>query len=113
LLGEDPGAGRYFVQAAYGRGADWVRNVEAHPRFEAQVGDRRFAARTEALEPSEARGVMVAYVRAHRFYSPAIAWMIGYRGPLGSPESVADWLIARFGMLAIVRLSEEDQTVSS
>jgi len=103
LLGEDASRGRYYVQAAYGREADWVRNIEAHPRFEAQVGTERFPARMESAPAEEARAVMLAYVRAHSFYSPFIARMLGYPGSLRDPEAVAEWLVQRFGMFAIVR----------
>jgi len=106
-LGDDPTRGRYYVQAAYGRNADWVRNVEAHPAFEAQVGTERFAARMETAPDSEARAVMLAYVRAHSFYSPFIARMLGYPGSMRDTQAVADWLVDRFGMLAIVRSSSE------
>jgi deazaflavin-dependent oxidoreductase (nitroreductase family) len=103
LLGEDPSRRRYYVQAAYGRQADWVRNIEAHPGFEAQVGTERFAARMETVPEEEARAVMLAYVRAHSFYSPFIARMLGYPGPTRDAKAVADWLVEKFGMLAIVR----------
>ncbi|MGH7896451.1 MAG: nitroreductase/quinone reductase family protein [Candidatus Binatia bacterium] len=102
-LGEDPARGRYFVQAAYGRRADWVRNVEAHPVFDAEVRGQRFRARMEEAEPREAARVMLEYVRAHPWYSPGIAWMLGYRGSLRSAEAVAAWLVENFGMFVIVR----------
>ena len=105
-LGEDPSRGRYYIQAAYGREADWVRNVEAHPDFEAEVHAQRFAARMETVADGEARAVMLAYVRAHSFYSPFIARMLGYPGAMRDAKAVADWLVDRFGMLAIVRSSE-------
>jgi deazaflavin-dependent oxidoreductase (nitroreductase family) len=105
LLGEDAARGRYFVQAAYGRRADWVRNIEAHPVFDAQIGRQRFRARMEEAEPPEATRVMLEYVRAHRWYSPGIAWMLGYRGSLGSAEAVAAWLVEKFGMLVLVKVA--------
>ncbi len=106
-LGEDPTRGRYYVQAAYGRDADWVRNVETHPGFEAQVGTERFAARLEPVPDEEARAVMLAYVRSHALYSPFIARMLGYPGSMRDAEAVAGWLVDRFAMLAIVRSPSE------
>jgi len=103
LLGEDVVRGRYYFQSAYGRDADWLRNIEAQGFFEAQVGRERFRARLEEAPRDEALRVMLAYVRAHRFYSPAIAWVLGYPGSLRSAEAVADWLVEKFGMLAAVR----------
>lgn len=93
---------RYYVQAAYGERADWRKNVAAAGKFEAQVGTHRFAARLEVCDDREARRVMLRYVQEHPLYSPAIAWMLGYRGPR-EPESVSAWLVDRFGLLAIVR----------
>jgi len=104
LIGHDPERGRYYVQAAYGRDADWVRNAEASGTVGAQVGSERFAARLETAAPGEARAVMLAYVRAHSFYSPFIAWMLGYRGMMRDPAAVAEWLVQQFGMFAVVRI---------
>ncbi len=95
---------RYYVQAAYGASADWRKNIEAAGKLEAQVGPDRFAARLEVCDDREARRVMLVYVGAHPLYSPSIAWMLGYRGPLREPESVAAWLADRFGLLAIIRV---------
>jgi deazaflavin-dependent oxidoreductase (nitroreductase family) len=100
---------RYYVQAAYGEAADWRKNIEAAGEFEAQVGSDRFDARLEVCDDSEADRIMLAYVKAHPIYSPSIAWMLGYRGSLREPESVARWLVERFGMLAVVRLPEEPE----
>jgi deazaflavin-dependent oxidoreductase (nitroreductase family) len=107
VLGTDAPRGRYFIQSAYGRSAHWMKNIEARPLFEAQVGKQRFTARLEEVSPGEARRVMSDYVRAHRFYSPFIARMLGYRGAAGDTDEVASWLVDRFGMLAIVAVSSE------
>jgi deazaflavin-dependent oxidoreductase (nitroreductase family) len=109
LLGEDVAPERYFVQAAYGRSADWVRNIEAHGSFEAQVGRDRFAATLVTLSGKEAREVMMRYLRAHPLYSPLIAWMLGYRGSLGKKDDVADWLVESFGMFAVLRQAQDER----
>ena len=103
LLGEE--GNRFYVQAAYGRRADWLQNVEAAGDFVAQVGRRRFTARLEQVPNHEARRVMLAYLEAHPLYSPFIAWMLGYRDSLRSFPAIADWLVDRFSMLAIVRVA--------
>ena len=94
---------RHYVQAAYGEHADWRKNIEAAGNFDAQVGREHFQARLEVCDAHEARRVMLAYIEAHPFYSPLIARMLGYRGPLREPEAIASWLVDRFGLLAIVR----------
>src|ERR1044072_10777 len=62
LIGEDRQRRRYYVQAAYGRDADWVRNAEARGTIDAQVGIERFTARLEMEAADEARAVMLASV---------------------------------------------------
>src|SRR5262249_44181662 len=62
LIGQNQNDERFFVQAAYGRRADWVLNAEAAGELEAQVGRRRFVARMEWVADEEARRVMRAYV---------------------------------------------------
>jgi deazaflavin-dependent oxidoreductase (nitroreductase family) len=104
LLGEARGEGRYFLQSAYGPASDWVRNAEASQKFWAEVGGERFEARLESVDDETARRILLAYVDAHPLYSPGIAWMLGYRGPLGEHRRIATWLADRFGMLAVVRL---------
>jgi deazaflavin-dependent oxidoreductase (nitroreductase family) len=99
LIGEDPAAGRFFAQSAYGSRSDWVKNLERDPRCEVRVGRRRHRARAAPVPEDEARRVLLAYVRAHRFYSPLIARVMGYRGE-SQAESLAPWLLERFGMVA-------------
>lgn len=103
LLGEDPTEGRFFLQSAYGVTSDWVRNAQANERFWAEVGGARFEACLESVDDETARHILSAYVGAHPVYSPCIAWMLGYDGPLGAHGQIANWLVDRFGMLAVIR----------
>ena len=54
----------YYVEAAYGSRADWVRNIQANPRFKAQVGRRKFYARMSSLSNENAGELMVKFFRA-------------------------------------------------
>ncbi|HSL42543.1 MAG TPA: nitroreductase/quinone reductase family protein [Anaerolineales bacterium] len=46
--------GDYYVGAARGLKADWVRNIEANPQVEVHVGARHFFARAEVVsDPSK------------------------------------------------------------
>jgi hypothetical protein len=103
LLGEARSEGRFFLQSAYGNASDWLRNAEGGRPIWAEVGGERFAARLESVDDETARRVMLAYVHAHPVYSPLVAWMLGYLGPLGAHADIATWLVDRFGMLAVVR----------
>jgi deazaflavin-dependent oxidoreductase (nitroreductase family) len=48
-----------YVLAGMGPGSDWLRNLQAAPRVQVQVGRRRFDARAETIvDPAEHRRVM-------------------------------------------------------
>ena len=53
----------YYVQAAYGARADWVRNIQANPVFHGQVGRRKFEARAVELTAGEGEEMLVAFYR--------------------------------------------------
>jgi len=64
VLGHDEATDTYYVEAAYGGRADWYRNIQATPVFQAQVGRRRFAARAARLSTAQAGELLVAF--SHR-----------------------------------------------
>ena len=41
VMDYDSATDTYFIEAAYGTRADWYKNIQAHPVFEAQVGRRK------------------------------------------------------------------------
>jgi deazaflavin-dependent oxidoreductase (nitroreductase family) len=48
-----------YVLSGMGPGSDWLRNLQADPRVQVQVGRRRFAARAETIvDPAEHRRVL-------------------------------------------------------
>jgi deazaflavin-dependent oxidoreductase (nitroreductase family) len=67
----------YYIEAAYGRRADWVRNIEANPDFRARVGKRKFAARAEFLPPEMAEEKLILLVRRVPKYARAVMKMAG------------------------------------
>jgi len=69
----------FYVEAAYGRRADWVRNIQATPGFHAQVGRRKFAARAEFLPPVIAEEKLVALVHRVPEYARAVMTMAGLK----------------------------------
>ena len=69
----------YYIEAAYGSRADWVRNIEAIPRFQAQVGRRKFYAHLTPLSSGEAGEMMVKFYRAKPAYTRSVMAMVGMK----------------------------------
>ncbi|KAF0107180.1 MAG: hypothetical protein FD146_2021 [Anaerolineaceae bacterium] len=69
----------FYVEAAYGHRADWVRNIQANPDFRAQVGKRKFAARAEFLPSEIAEEKLVVLVRKAPKYARAVMAMAGLK----------------------------------
>ena len=69
----------YYVEAAYGSRADWYRNIQANPRFEAQVGRRKFHATATPLSNEDAGELMVKFFRAKPAYTRSVMAMVGIK----------------------------------
>ena len=61
-----------IVMSAFGRNADWFRNIEAGPDPEVAVGSRRFTARWRLLGKEEAIKVVAGYEGRNRFAAPIV-----------------------------------------
>ncbi len=76
------------VAAAWGRGSDWFRNLEADSAVHVSTGPRRRVAGTAAVQSSdEATAVFAGYARAHPRAARALAAALGL--PLGDPTAMA------------------------
>lgn len=62
----------YYVLSAYGSHADWVRNIQTNPRFEAQVRRRKFTARATTLSSKNAGEMLVQFYRLKPAYTRAV-----------------------------------------
>lgn len=62
----------YYILSAYGSRADWVRNIQANPRFEAQVGRKKFNARASTLSGEKAGEMLVQFYRLKPAYTRAV-----------------------------------------
>ena len=79
VMDYDPAADTYYIEAAYGDRADWVKNIEANPLFQAQVRRRKFTARLIALTGFEAGELMVKFYRAKPAYTRSVMAMVGMK----------------------------------
>jgi deazaflavin-dependent oxidoreductase (nitroreductase family) len=60
------------VISAFGRNADWLRNIAATPDPEVVIGSQRFIAACRVLEAEEAAQVFAGYERRNRVIAPII-----------------------------------------
>ena len=60
------------VMSAFGRNADWLRNIEATPGTEVVIGSQHFVAARRFLDEEEAISVITGYERRNRFIAPII-----------------------------------------
>jgi deazaflavin-dependent oxidoreductase (nitroreductase family) len=102
VIGRSPSPGGLLVASAWGRRAQWFRNVQADPRARVRTGRRQFSAEVTALPETAAAEALREYARAHRW---AYRWFIaplllGHR-PLGSLEEFA--ALARAVPILVVR----------
>ncbi|MGH7822085.1 MAG: nitroreductase family deazaflavin-dependent oxidoreductase [Candidatus Binatia bacterium] len=106
LVGHDPTGGRYYVQPGWPGGSDWVRNVEASPRVEAQVGRERFAGRVVRVPGDEGAEWAYRFARKHPIHSFLIGRLIlGWRPPAeGGEAAVREWMARQFVFFAVERV---------
>lgn len=79
VLQYDKATDIYYIEAAYGARADWYKNMQNNPIFEAKVGRRKFKARAETL-PSEGAGEMlVQFHRCKPAYTRSVMAMAGMK----------------------------------
>jgi deazaflavin-dependent oxidoreductase (nitroreductase family) len=60
------------VMSAFGRNADWLRNIEATPALEVAIGSQHFVAARRFLDEEEAIGVITGYEWRNWFIAPII-----------------------------------------
>jgi deazaflavin-dependent oxidoreductase (nitroreductase family) len=61
-----------IVMSAFGRNADWLRNIQATPCPEVCIGAQHFSAAYRVLDAEEAISVVGGYEQRNRFIAPVI-----------------------------------------
>jgi deazaflavin-dependent oxidoreductase (nitroreductase family) len=79
VMDYDKATDTYYIEAAYGSRADWFRNIQANPRFEAKVGRRKFHATASPLANEDAGEMMVRFYRAKPAYTRSVIAMVGMK----------------------------------
>lgn len=78
VVTRDRVSGGFVVASGFGAGADWYRNLRAHPRTAVTVGLRRVPVIAHQLPAERAAAVMVEYGHAHPWLARRIARFMGF-----------------------------------
>jgi deazaflavin-dependent oxidoreductase (nitroreductase family) len=75
----DPRNETYYVAAAWGEKSDWVKNIQANPQVEVQVGTQKWAMQAEKLTPQQGAAIILDYGERHPAALVNLARFMGYR----------------------------------
>lgn len=79
VMDHDIATDTYYIEAAYGERADWYKNMQSHPVFDAQVGRRKFKARAGAISADASGEMLVQFYRDKPFYTKTVMAMAGVK----------------------------------
>jgi deazaflavin-dependent oxidoreductase (nitroreductase family) len=83
VVGPGPWPGEVVVMAGLGWSADWLRNIQALPPVQVEIGRERFQPLVRVLEEREAVDVLADYERRNRVAGPVVrrvlSWLVGWR----------------------------------
>jgi deazaflavin-dependent oxidoreductase (nitroreductase family) len=79
VMDYDAASDTYYIEAAYGDRADWYKNIQANPVFEARVGRRKFKATAMPLSNDGAGEMMVKFFRKKPAYTRSVMAMVGMK----------------------------------
>ncbi|MBM3178847.1 MAG: nitroreductase family deazaflavin-dependent oxidoreductase [Chloroflexi bacterium] len=79
VMDYDKATDSYYIEVAYGQRADWYRNIQANPIFEAKVGRRKFLARAKALSTEGSADMLVKFYREKPVYTRSVMAMVGMK----------------------------------
>ncbi len=79
VMDYDKSTDTYYIEAAYGAHADWYKNIQSNPIFEAQVMRRKFKARSASLPNEDAGEMLVRFYRQKPAYTRSVMAMAGLK----------------------------------
>jgi len=101
VLGPDSETGGLFVASAWGGNAQWLRNLEACPQAQAQVGRRSFPAEVHRLSEQAGEEQLRAYARRHPWAGQVIFPLLLGRRPVDMEDKFA--ILSRSVPILLVR----------
>ncbi len=94
VLRHDLASHEAVICSAWGKNADWIRNIQAHPALRVQIGRESFTPAHRFLPPDESALVLAGFLRRHPYRSRLIASVLGW-GDLRSDAAARDFVAAR------------------
>ena len=102
VIGREPASGGLRIASAWGRRAEWFRNLEVDPSVEVYVGRRRFTGTVTVLAEPEAQDAFRDYASAHPLaYRTFIGPLLLGRRPTGATDELTE--LARVVPILVVR----------
>jgi deazaflavin-dependent oxidoreductase (nitroreductase family) len=67
VLRYEPRTREAVICSAWGREADWIRNIRAHPALQVQIGRQSFIPEQRFLSQDESLAVLAGFRRSRRW----------------------------------------------
>ena len=94
VLSRDPRSHAVVICSAWGAESDWVRNLQARPPLQVQIGREVFTPDCRFLPPDECAAVVAGFRRRHPYRTRLMATILGW-GDLGSDAVVRQFVSIR------------------
>jgi deazaflavin-dependent oxidoreductase (nitroreductase family) len=94
VLRYDPRTREAVICSAWGKDADWIRNIRAHPALQVQIGRDSFTPQQHFLSDDECLAVVAGFRRRHPRRSRLLASVLGW-GDLGSDAAAREFVSTR------------------
>jgi deazaflavin-dependent oxidoreductase (nitroreductase family) len=94
VLRYDPRTREAVICSAWGRDADWIRNIHAHPALQVQIGRDWFIPQQHFLPEDEGLAVVAEFRRRHPRRLRLMASVLGW-GDLGSDAAAREFVSTR------------------
>jgi len=94
VLRYEPHTREAVICSAWGKDADWIRNIRARPALQVQIGQQSFTPRQRFLSEDESLAVLAGFRHRHPHRSRLIASVLGWED-FGSDAVTHDFVSAR------------------
>ena len=94
VLRYEPHTREAVICSAWGKDADWIRNIRAHPALQVQIGRQSFTPQQRFLSEDESLAVVAEFRDRHPHRSRLLASVLGW-GDLGSDAAAREFVSTR------------------
>ncbi len=94
VLSYDPHTHEAVICSAWGKDTDWIRNIQAHPALQVQIGRESFTPDQRFLTQDESVAVVAGFQRRHPYRSRLLASVLGW-GDLRSEADAREFASTR------------------